>query len=157
MAAAAQFSSALRNPRGFHAAKVDAAGRLKLPAAVHDYLEKLPDKSLFVTLLKGMARIYTGGSFDSNLAKLDSKPQLRAAMAIEADRYGDNANIDPQRRITLPQPLRKAMGLEEQTVHLRFYEDVIFLYTQDQFEKATEAAAALLDGSYDEAAELGFV
>lgn len=157
MASVAPIVGHLRNPRGFHAAKVDSAGRLKLPAAVYDYLERLSDKALFVTLLQEKARIYTGGSFDANLAKLDAKPQLRAAMAIEADRYGDNANVDPQRRITLPQALRKALKVEDQTVYLRFYEDVIFVYTQEQYERVTDDAAALLEQQYDQAAELGFV
>ena len=147
----------LHNPRGFHAAKVDSAGRLKLPAAIHEYLDRLADKTLIVGLLKGTARIYTNGSFDNNLAKLDSKPALRAAISMEMDRTGGNVSMDPQHRITLPQTLRKEMELEEQTVHLRFYDDVVFMYTQTQFEEVTGAARKAIEENFGDAEELGFV
>ena len=43
-------------------------------------------------------------------------------------------DCDPQGRVTLPQSLRKEMGLEDKSVQLRFYEDVITIFTQDQFD-----------------------
>lgn len=158
MAQVVSAEAPLRNPRGFHAAKVDSAGRLKLPSAVLNHLVRLHDRNLFVTKLRGTARIYTNGSWERNLDKLSSKPAVRAAVATEADRYGADVETDPQNRITLPQLLRKEMGLEDQTLHLRFYDDVVMLYTQAQYEEETRKSEAfLVEQGYREAEELGFV
>lgn len=136
---------------------MDGAGRLKLPAKVLEVLGRLAEKTLFVTKLKGMARIYTNGSWERNLDKLNGLPQLRKSMAIEADRYGADVELDPQGRITLPQAMRKEMGLEDEQVYLRFYEDVIFVYTQGQYAAEVDAAAKVVSEGMEQAEALGFV
>jgi len=46
-------------PRGFLSARVDEKGRLKLPAAITQYLGALGERKVFVTTLNGStARIY---------------------------------------------------------------------------------------------------
>lgn len=147
----------LRNPRGFHPAKVDGAGRLKMPARVLEYLNRLADKGLFVTKLYGMTRIYTNGAWESNLAKLAAEPELQAAVALEADRFGADAELDPQGRLTLPQTLRKAMGIEDQTVYLRFHYDVVLVYSQEQYDAAGVEAGDLAEAEKAKVKALGFV
>ena len=102
-----------------------------MPARVLEYLNRLADKGLFVTKLFGMARIYTNGSWEANLDKLSSDQGLQAAVALDADRFGADAELDPQGRLTLPQTLRKALGVEDQTVYLRFHYDVVLVYRID--------------------------
>ena len=148
----------LRNPRTFIGAKVDSAGRVKLPAKVLEFLSRLADKNLFVTRLKGMARIYTNGSWERNLNLLNHLPAVRKAMATEADKYGVEAELDPQGRITLPQLLRKEMGLEDKSIYMRFDADVVFIYTQEQYEAETNKARAELEaGGYEQADKAGFI
>lgn len=147
----------LRNPRGFHPAKVDAAGRLKMPARVLEYLNRLADKGLFVTKLFGMARIYTNGSWEANLDKLSSDPGLQAAVALDADRFGADAELDPQGRLTLPQTLRKTLGVEDQTVYLRFHYDVVLVYTQEQYDAEGNEAGQKVETEKAKVKALGFV
>jgi len=124
----------LRAPLGFYPCKVDSAGRLKLPAKYQEYLDRLPDKYLFVTESRGLARIYTNGSWERRLARIED-PQLRWRETFRAELVGCDVDVDPQGRITLPQQLRKELGLEDKTVQLRFYEDVITIYPPDKFEE----------------------
>lgn len=124
----------LRAPLGFHTGKVDSAGRLKLPARYQDYLGKLADRRLFVTEHKGLARIFTNGSWEKTLERI-TDPAMKRRFAFRAEAAGGEVDIDPQGRITLPQQLRKEMGLEEKAVQLRFYEDVITIYPQERYEE----------------------
>ncbi len=123
----------LRAPLGFHPCKIDAAGRLKLPAKYQEYLKDLPDKYLFVTEYKGMARVFTNGSWERTVEKLEDKA-LRKRVTFRAEAKGGDVDCDPQGRVTLPQSLRKELGLEDKSVQLRFYEDVITIFTQEQFD-----------------------
>ena len=47
----------LRNPRGYHATRVDPTGRLKLPARFVEYIRAQPDQILFATVVKDLAKI----------------------------------------------------------------------------------------------------
>jgi len=145
-----------RPPRGFHATKVDAAGRLKLPARYQEYLKMLAEKSLFVTLFQDMARIYTNGSWERNLEKLSPNPEAKARIAKFGDRYGSDVDVDPQGRITLPQLLRKQLNLEDQTVQLRFYDDVIAVYSQARYEAEMGQIEQGIGEDLSWAASLGF-
>ncbi|MBI5085806.1 MAG: hypothetical protein HZB13_14555 [Acidobacteria bacterium] len=145
-----------RPPRGFHSAKVDAAGRLKLPARYQEYLKLLSDKTLFVTLFQGMARIYTNGSWERNLEKLSPNPEAKARIAKFGDKFGCDVDVDPQGRITLPQLLRKELSLEDQPVQLRFYDDVIAVYSQARYEAELGQIEKTIGDDLSWAAGLGF-
>lgn len=144
----------LRAPLGFYPCKVDAAGRLKLPAKYQEYLDKLPDKYLFVTESRGLARIYTNGSWERRLARIDD-PQLRWRETFRAELVGCDVDVDPQGRITLPQQLRKEMGLEDKTVQLRFYEDVITIYPPEKFEQELRRVDSHRESDQERLAALG--
>lgn len=147
----------VRPPRGFHTAKVDQAGRIKLPAKYQEYLARLEDRTLFVTKLHGMARIYTNGSWERNLAKLDADPALKLRYTVQADRFGGDVEMDPQGRITLPQALRQDMKLENESLQLRFFDDIVLIYTPDQFQAAISEAESTEEPDREAAAKLGVV
>lgn len=123
----------LQAPKGHQTCKIDAAGRLKLPAKYQEYLKDLADKYLFLTVHKGMARIFTNGSWERTVAKIEDKA-LRKRFTFRAEARGGDVELDPQGRVTLPQGLRKDLNLEDTTVQLRFYEDVITIYSQEQYD-----------------------
>jgi DNA-binding transcriptional regulator/RsmH inhibitor MraZ len=150
----AAVASRLRAPLGFYPCKVDAAGRLKLPAKYQEYLDKLPDKYLFVTESRGLARIYTNGSWERRLARIED-PQLRWRETFRAELVGCDVDVDPQGRITLPQQLRKELGLEDKTVQLRFYEDVITIYPPDKFEQELGRVQSHRESDLERLAALG--
>ncbi len=144
----------LRAPLGFHACKVDSAGRLKLPARFQDYLSKLSDRTLFATEHAGLARIFTNGSWQKFLDKAP-EPAMRRRLSIYAEAVGGEVDVDPQGRITLPQQLRRELGLEDQVVQLRFYEDVITIYPQQQFEEELERVRKHRESDLERLAAMG--
>lgn len=125
--------SRMRAPLGFQSCKIDGAGRLKLPARYQEYLKALPDRYLFLTEYKGKVRIFTNGSWERTVAKIEDK-SMRQRFTFHAESKGGDIDLDPQGRVTLPQTLRKEMKLEDTTVQLRFYEDVITIFTQEQYD-----------------------
>jgi len=147
-------TSRLRPPLGFHPCKIDSSGRLKLPAKYQEYLEKLPDKYLFVTEFRGLARIFTNGSWERTVAMI-TDPALRKRFTFRAEAIGGDVDIDPQGRITLPQQLRKELGLEDQPVQLRFYEDVISIYPQARFEEELARTQSFLESDLERLSSMG--
>ena len=143
-----------RPPHGAMSAKVDASGRLKLPVKVQEYLGALTEKKLFITVNEGIAKLYTNGSWDRNLKVLQScttDPDAADRVALLADYYGTESEMDSSGRVTLPQELRRDLGLEDQPVQLRFFEDVIKVYKQSDFQ------ALLSDARRSEKSDLDVV
>lgn len=122
------------SPRGFHAGKVDATGRIKLPAPFTKYLAKMDNMDLFMTEYRGKARIFTNGSWRNLVALLDDAPDQQDVFTSLAESIGGDIELDPQGRVTIPQKLRTALQLEDQTVQLRFHEDVITFWTNADYE-----------------------
>ena len=146
----------MRSPHGFHATRIDATGRLKFPARFSEYIRQLPEQTLFATKIKDVARIYVNGAWERELSKLAGEPMLRKRVARTAEAFGGDVDLDPQGRVTLPQKLREALGLENQQVQLRFFDDIITLYLQEQFETEFQANLAASPTDLERAAELGF-
>lgn len=144
----------LRAPLGFYPCKVDSAGRLKLPARYQDYLNRLPNRYLFVTEHMGLARIFTNGSWERTLERI-TDAALKRRFTFRAEAVGGDVDVDPQGRITLPQLLRKQLGLEDKAVQLRFYEDVITIYPQERFEEELHRAEQFRASDQERLAALG--
>ena len=147
----------VKPPNGVMSAKVDANGRVKLPARFVEYWSQLEDKRIFATLLNGMARMYLNGSWERNLDLLKPWPAKRKAMALVAGMYGQDLEVDEMRRVTLPPLMRKELGLENQQIHIQFHDDVAMMYTDAQFAEQTAAARMVVDEWFGEAEALGFV
>lgn len=125
-------------PLGFHGAKVDSAWRLKFPAKFADYIQSLSNKSLYITNIDGEARIYTNGAWLRNLNQLSDDPGLKRRMGEYYDGMGGDMDMDPQGRVTIPQNLRKVIDLEDKQVMLRFMDDMIYIFTMEQYAAITE-------------------
>ena len=136
-------------PRGMHPGRVDDKGRLKLPAVFQEYLKGQPEKKLFVTSLDGrIAKIYTIAAWRENeklLEEFRGNPQHAQIVAFNANRWGDEAEMDGQGRVLFPQNLRQKMGIEDSTVYLMANKGPIVIYTQAMYqawEQMADAGAA---------------
>lgn len=140
-------------PRGFHPVKVDANGRTKLPASYKRYIETRSNPTLFFTTIVGGPKIFTNGSFERMLAATENEDH-QDKIALKADLYGENLELDPQGRITFPTEKRKRLGLENCTIWLRYHKDVIKIHTQSEYEKL-QAEIAEQDDEIDRLAIQG--
>jgi DNA-binding transcriptional regulator/RsmH inhibitor MraZ len=145
----------LRAPYGFHTCKIDTAGRVKLPARYLEYLEKIHETDLFVTEHGGLARVFTNGSWEKLVAKLDEDTALRKRFTFRAESIGGDTTIDDAGRITLPQRLREQLKLVNEQAYLRFYDDVITIYPQAQYDAEAEKVNAYRQADEDRVRELG--
>jgi DNA-binding transcriptional regulator/RsmH inhibitor MraZ len=128
------------NPKGYHALRVDSAGRLKLPARFTDYIEEYIRALncrpvLFVTRFEDIVKIYLPGAWERELAKIALKrPELVKPFSEAAEYCGEEVDLDPQGRAVIPQKIRKTLPLEGQQVQVRLNNDTITVYRQETFD-----------------------
>jgi MraZ protein len=126
-------------PRGFFSARVDEKGRLKLPAAITQYLGALGEKKVFVTTLNGStARIYPISSWlqTENLLEEPGEDALtREDVAFIASHFGADSEIDPQGRVLVPTELRRTLKLENEQVYLRCFKQRIDVIGREVYEE----------------------
>jgi len=136
----------LEPPRGFFTARVDEKGRLKLPAALAEYLKSFGEDKVFITTLNGAsARVYPIASWRQTEAMLEEPGEDatdREDVAFLAFHFGADSDIDPQGRVLVPTELRRALKLENEQVHLRCFKQRIDVMSaaayQDRLSKARE-------------------
>lgn len=139
-------------PQGIYSTHVDQKGRLKLPTDFLDFLRTFPEQQYFITTLDGdTARVYTAEVWRANkkiLAEYTEDPQAAEDIAFLADYYGGVSGVDAQGRVLVPPVLRRKLGIENQTVYVRFFNDAVDVYSEAVSEKrlgrATEAMATNL-------------
>lgn len=131
-------------PLGFHQARVDDRGRLKLPAPFQRYLNGFAEKQLFVTSLDGKSiRIYPIAVWRENMALLE---QLRENsdeaddIAFLAYDSGSDAEMDAQGRVLIPAELRRELKLENSPVRLRVYKGRIDVFTEEDYQERRRKA-----------------
>ena len=144
-----------RAPRGIYSAKLDAGGRLKMPAKFVEHIQSLEDKVLYATFFDGLPRIFTNGSWERNLTRLESKPELRKRIAFYCDSVGGDIELDKQDRLTLPPRLREEAKLGEQTVQLRFHQDIITIHPESEYENKYTDVRSTRDTDQGEAVSMG--
>ena len=129
-------------PRGFHAARVDEKGRLKLPSAFQQYLKALGEEAVFITTLDmSTLRIYPTSLWKQNeIFFEDSKSPAAEQISFLANMYGADSEIDGQGRVLLPQELRRDLRLENQPVWLGHYKGRINAYGKEEFDKRAAVA-----------------
>lgn len=147
---------AAQAPIGWFSAKVDPTGRVKLPSRFQEYLRGLEDKVLFMTEIGGLGKIYTNGSWSRNVNALSSDPDFRRRFLMLYEDKGGELEMDPQGRVTLPVPLRQEMGWENAQIWLRFDEDIVTVFTEEQKQREIEAARAQAPADMLRAKALGF-
>ena len=126
-------------PRGFHAARVDEKGRLKLPAAIAQYLGAVGDEKVFVTTLNAStARIYPISVWRETEAKLEEPGEdadVREDVAFIAYHFGADSDVDQQGRVLVPTELRRALKLENEQVFLRCFKQRIEVIGREVYEQ----------------------
>jgi MraZ protein len=126
-------------PRGFLSARVDEKGRLKLPAAITQYLALLGEQKVFVTTLNGStARIYPISAWlqtENMLEEAGEDAESREDVAFVAYHFGADSEIDPQGRVLVPTELRRALKLENEQVYLRCFKQRIDVIGREVYER----------------------
>lgn len=119
-------------PRGTLGSRVDEKGRLKLPAAMAQYLEAIGERKVFITTLNlQTALIYPISVWretEKMLQEAGEDADVRADVAFIANHYGEDADMDAQGRVLLPTTLRRELELEKDDVSLLFYKQRIEVF-----------------------------
>jgi MraZ protein len=96
--------------RGNHPARVDEKGRLKVPAAFKRELEELSEMKVFITSRDGKrAEIYPMSRWEKIEEEMKGMPSSEAKEHFQdaTSYYGQEAEIDSQGRVLIPQHLRE--------------------------------------------------
>ncbi|MDR3723242.1 MAG: division/cell wall cluster transcriptional repressor MraZ [Terracidiphilus sp.] len=105
--------------RGNHPAKIDDKGRLKLPAAFNAQLEVSHIADFYVTSEDGKSAqiwpIQTWEAREKVLARNSMKKEVRKYTNITSY-FGQEARVDTQSRLVLPQILRSKAALDSEVV-----------------------------------------
>ena len=131
-------------PDGMYPSRMDDRGRIKLPVAFKEYLEKFENKRLFVTSLdRRIAQVYPivlwkqTKNFLENFAQ---DPDAAENLAFNAADLGAEAEMDAQARVLFSPELRRELGLEDQPVHLKAFGGHIEVLSQPVYEERKCAA-----------------
>jgi MraZ protein len=131
-------------PRGSPQTRVDDKGRLKLPAAIGQYLEAFGERRVFVTTLNTTTALIYPISVWRETEKMLQEPgddaDLRADVAFVANHYGEDSEIDAQGRILMPAVLRRELELEKDDVHLHCYKQRIEVLGSKVYSQRLNAA-----------------
>ncbi|HEX4750703.1 MAG TPA: hypothetical protein VH302_14260 [Bryobacteraceae bacterium] len=140
----------LEAPRGTLGGRVDEKGRLKLPAAMAQYLEAIGERKVFVTTLNlRTALIYPISVWrrtEEMLQEPGDDADTRSDVAFVANHYGEDVEMDAQGRVLLPTNLRRELELEKDDVQLLFYKQRIEIYGSKVYAERLTAAKENLAG-----------
>lgn len=127
-----------RQPLGRFVVTIDPNGRMKLPARIKEWLDKFPEKTIFCTSLDGrIAQIYPIPVWDKYQTWLDSTENRAVARRVmfRAQELGAEMDVDGQGRLTLPQQLREAVGIQgQQELRMGVDRGVVQIMTQAVYE-----------------------
>ncbi|MCX6628566.1 MAG: hypothetical protein NTW28_13145 [Candidatus Solibacter sp.] len=133
-------------PRGMYPARMDDRGRIKVPAAFKEYLEKFEDKRLFVTSLdRRIAQVYPivfWKQTEKFLETFSEDPEAAENLAFNAADLGAETEMDAQGRVLFSTELRRELGLEDQPAHLYAFGGHIEVLNQAIYEERKLAATA---------------
>lgn len=137
-------------PRGTLSGRVDEKGRLKLPAAIVQYLEALGERKVFITTLNiSTALIYPISVWretENMLQEPGDDAGDRSDVAFVANHYGEDAEIDGQGRVLMPTTLRRELDLEKDDVHLLCFKQRIEVFGSKVYEERLQGARTNLAG-----------
>ena len=126
-------------PRGFHQARVDEKGRLKLPAVFQQYLGDLGEKQVFITTLDlRTVRLYRSSLWKENenlFENAGDDAENADAVAFLSKHYGADSELDGQGRVLVPQELRKDLQVENQPVWLGYDRGAIEVYGEAIYQQ----------------------
>jgi transcriptional regulator MraZ len=123
---------------------VDEKGRLKLPAAIGQYLEAFGERRVFVTTLNTSTALIYPISIWRETEKMLQEPgedaDVRADVAFVANHYGEDVEIDAQGRVLMPALLRRELELEKDDVHLVCYKQRIEVFGSRIYDERLASA-----------------
>ena len=126
-------------PLGTLSGRVDEKGRLKLPAAVVQYLESRGERRVFVTTLNISTALIYPISVWRETEKMLQEPgddaDIRADVSFVANHYGEDTEIDAQGRVLVPTTLRRELDLEKDDVHLLWYKQRIEVFGSRMYDQ----------------------
>lgn len=132
-------SASVEAPRGFHGTRVDEKGRLKLPAAVAQFLTALGEQKVFITTLDvTTARIYPISVWKQNEAFFEEPgedAQEKEDLSLIANHFGADCELDGQGRVLVPTELRRTLKMESEQVWLRCYKGRIDVFSKEVYDQ----------------------
>ena len=147
-------------PLGIFQARIEEKGRLKLPAALFEYLKKVGVQNVFITTVDmKLCRVYAKDAWQRNrefLQKGGDNTKDAQDIAFIADLYGAESDIDAHGRILVPQELRKKLELEGQQVWLQHYKDHINVFGKKIHEERMQRALVGLEDKVTALEKEGF-
>ena len=139
-------------PDGMYPSRMDDRGRIKLPVAFKEYLEKFENKRLFVTSLdRRIAQIYPMAIWRDNEKVFESfrdNPRVAKSVAFNAADLGAETEMDGQGRILLSPELRRELGIENAPVRLFAYRGHIEIMSEKIYEARKLQAAELTEEDF---------
>ena len=106
--------------RGSAPARLDEKGRLKVPTVFRDQITQAFGPELFVTSLHGrdvlLSPLTLWRALEERLAALPAIDRAKAKFLERVNYYGQDASLDGQGRVLIPQILRDAAKLPADVV-----------------------------------------
>ena len=131
-------------PDGMYPSRMDDRGRVKLPVAFKEYLEKFENKRLFVTSLdRRIAQIYPIQHWretKSFLENFTADPLAADNLYFNALDLGAEAEMDNQGRVLFSPELRRELGMEDQPVRVYAYAGRIEVLNTSTYDERKAAA-----------------
>ncbi len=130
--------------RGSASAKIDDKGRLKVPTEFRRHLEDRYGTEVFITSVVGdSALVYPLPVWEEREARLQALPSTDPVKDRYLERvsyFGQQAQLDNQGRVVIPQILREAAGMEgDVVVSARL--DHLVVWNADRLRKRFDGAA----------------
>jgi MraZ protein len=126
-------------PRGTYQARVDEKGRLKLPAVFQQYLAAWNEQKVFITSLDTRTgRIYPIAVWKDNENLFENStenPDAVADVALVANHFGADSEVDGQGRVLVPTELRRHLKIESEQVWLDCHKGRINIYSGAEYEQ----------------------
>lgn len=123
--------------RGSAPAKIDDKGRLKVPTSFRQHIEERWGQDVFATSVLGdSALIYPLPVWEDIEARLQAMPSTHRARNRYLERvsyFGQQARLDNQGRIVLPQILRTSAGMDGEVV-VSAQIDHLVVWNRERFE-----------------------
>jgi MraZ protein len=131
-------------PLGIFQARCDDKGRLKLPTNFLEYLKALGVEKVFITSVDmKLARIYPRKVWESNQNLFEGAgedAEIAQDVALIANLYGADSDIDAQGRVLIPTDLRRMLEIEAAPVWLDFYNGRINVVSKSAHEERVQRA-----------------
>lgn len=144
--------------RGNALAKVDAKGRLKLPATFRSVLEPRYGREYFVTSLRGdSVRIYpmeVYAEFEEQMLRASQVEPLITRLRDAVNYYGQGATMDAQGRVLIHPLLREKAEIDGEVAVLG-QQNFLVVWNRGRFEQRLESNP-LTDEELGTLATLGF-